>query len=286
MRRRAMRAKYVGFVAPSRRKRSQSGSSGRSPAFGARKPFGVVSAPTTRATSHSPARMRARAASRAWRPTRRRRSWSTPGRRSSRGPGRSRRRRRSRRSRCGRSRRRRRTARRATRCRRRPARRGPPRRRTRRSCGPTCPTASCRRRRRRRRRSCRRQPPLPDRVLVLVVLEERVDDELDPRADVEVGHARRRRRPGRARRGRRRRARRRRGRTARTDRSSPRTAAAAGTGRRCSSTPCRSAPAGARRTRVPAQPGFGAEERRPAGRRPCRSVVQRAARAGPARRPR
>ena len=54
-------------MAPSRRKRSQSGSSGRSPALGARKPFGVVSAPTTRATSHSPARIWVRAASRAWR---------------------------------------------------------------------------------------------------------------------------------------------------------------------------------------------------------------------------
>src|SRR5688572_33117469 len=61
IRRRAYRAKYVGFVAPSRRNRSQSGSVWRSPLFGARKPFGVVSAPTTRATSHSPARIWARA---------------------------------------------------------------------------------------------------------------------------------------------------------------------------------------------------------------------------------
>src|SRR3954451_24840815 len=61
MRRRAYSAKYVGLVAPSSRKRSQSGSSGRSPAFGARNPFGVVSAPTTRATSQKPARIWARA---------------------------------------------------------------------------------------------------------------------------------------------------------------------------------------------------------------------------------
>src|SRR4029079_5052448 len=61
MRRRAYRAKYVGWVAPSSRKRSQSGSSGRSPDVGARKPLGGVSAPTTRATSHSPARIWARA---------------------------------------------------------------------------------------------------------------------------------------------------------------------------------------------------------------------------------
>ena len=53
---------------PSNRKRSQSGSSQRSPALGARKPLGVVSAPTTSATSLSPARMRARAVSRAWAP--------------------------------------------------------------------------------------------------------------------------------------------------------------------------------------------------------------------------
>ena len=63
MRRRAYSAKYVGLVAPSSRNRSQSRSSVRSPAVGARKPFGVVSAPTTSATSHSPARMRARATS-------------------------------------------------------------------------------------------------------------------------------------------------------------------------------------------------------------------------------
>ena len=50
----AYSAKYVGLVAPSRRNRNQSGSSQRSPATGARKPLGVVSAPTTRATSHSP----------------------------------------------------------------------------------------------------------------------------------------------------------------------------------------------------------------------------------------
>src|SRR5689334_21259816 len=61
MRRRAYKPKYVGLVAPSKRKRSQSGSSPRSPLFGARKPFGVVSAPTTSATSHSPARICARA---------------------------------------------------------------------------------------------------------------------------------------------------------------------------------------------------------------------------------
>ena len=53
---------------PSRRNRSQSGSSQRSPALGARKPLGVVSAPTTSATSHIPARMRVRAVSSAWAP--------------------------------------------------------------------------------------------------------------------------------------------------------------------------------------------------------------------------
>jgi hypothetical protein len=37
-------------VIPANRNRTQSGSSGRSPAFGARNPFGVVSAPTTSAT--------------------------------------------------------------------------------------------------------------------------------------------------------------------------------------------------------------------------------------------
>src|SRR5579872_1848568 len=62
MRRRAYSAKYVGLVAPNRWKRSQSGSSLRSPPTGAKKPLGVVSAPTTRATSHSPARIWARAA--------------------------------------------------------------------------------------------------------------------------------------------------------------------------------------------------------------------------------
>src|SRR5258708_34980227 len=61
MRRRACNAKYTGFVAPTRRNRSQSGSSGRSPAFGARKPLGVVWAPTTNATSQTPARICARA---------------------------------------------------------------------------------------------------------------------------------------------------------------------------------------------------------------------------------
>src|SRR3954453_17431273 len=63
MRRRAYSAKYVGLVAPSSRNRSQSGSSGRSPALGARKALGVVSAPTTSATSHRPARISARATS-------------------------------------------------------------------------------------------------------------------------------------------------------------------------------------------------------------------------------
>ena len=43
-------------------KRNQSGSSLRSPPpTGAKKPFGVVSAPTTSATSHSPASIWARA---------------------------------------------------------------------------------------------------------------------------------------------------------------------------------------------------------------------------------
>ena len=45
------------------RRLGRSGIEVRSPALGARKPLGVVSAPTTRATSHSPARMRVRAAS-------------------------------------------------------------------------------------------------------------------------------------------------------------------------------------------------------------------------------
>ncbi len=53
---------------PSRRKRSQSGSFHRSPALGARKPLGVVSAPTTSATSDRPAMIRARAVSMAWAP--------------------------------------------------------------------------------------------------------------------------------------------------------------------------------------------------------------------------
>src|SRR4051812_46693518 len=61
MRRRAYNAKYTGLVAPRRWKRSQSGSSRRSPPTGAKKPFGVVSAPTTRATSQKPARIWARA---------------------------------------------------------------------------------------------------------------------------------------------------------------------------------------------------------------------------------
>src|SRR4051812_5903185 len=62
MRRRAYNAKYTGLDAPSKRKRSQSGSAVRSPPpTGAKKPFGVVSAPTTSATSTSPARICARA---------------------------------------------------------------------------------------------------------------------------------------------------------------------------------------------------------------------------------
>ena len=51
MRRRAYSAKYTGLVAPSRWKRSQSGSVLRSPPTGAKKPLGVVSAPITSATS-------------------------------------------------------------------------------------------------------------------------------------------------------------------------------------------------------------------------------------------
>ena len=54
IRRRAYSAKYVGFVAPSTWNRSQSGSSGRSPGSGPKKPLGAVSAPTTSATSHRP----------------------------------------------------------------------------------------------------------------------------------------------------------------------------------------------------------------------------------------
>lgn len=66
--RRAYSAKYAGLVAPSTRKRSQSGSSGRSPPAGAKNPLGVESAPTTRTTSASPARIWARAAPIAWAP--------------------------------------------------------------------------------------------------------------------------------------------------------------------------------------------------------------------------
>jgi hypothetical protein len=61
MRRRAASAKNAGFVAPRRWNRSQSGSSRRSPPTGAKNPLGVVSAPTTSATSQNPARMLARA---------------------------------------------------------------------------------------------------------------------------------------------------------------------------------------------------------------------------------
>ena len=53
---------------PNSRNRNQSGSVHRSPALGARNPFGVVSAPTTNATSDMPARIRARAVSSAWAP--------------------------------------------------------------------------------------------------------------------------------------------------------------------------------------------------------------------------
>ena len=56
------------MVIPSRRNRSQSGSSHRSPALGARNPFGVVSAPITSATRLLPARIRLRAVSSAWAP--------------------------------------------------------------------------------------------------------------------------------------------------------------------------------------------------------------------------
>ena len=68
MRRRALRAKNDGLVAPRRWKRCQSGSSLRSPPTGAKKPFGVVSAPMTMATSANPARIWARADCRAWAP--------------------------------------------------------------------------------------------------------------------------------------------------------------------------------------------------------------------------
>ncbi|CAB4807404.1 unannotated protein [freshwater metagenome] len=61
MRRRALSAKNAGFVAPSKWKRCQSGSSLRSPPTGAKKPLGVVSAPITMATSAKPARICARA---------------------------------------------------------------------------------------------------------------------------------------------------------------------------------------------------------------------------------
>ena len=48
-------------MAPTKWNRSQSVSSGRSPSDGARNPFGVVSAPTTMATSHTPERIWPRA---------------------------------------------------------------------------------------------------------------------------------------------------------------------------------------------------------------------------------
>ena len=68
MRRRALRAKNAGLVAPSRWNRCQSGSSLRSPPTGAKKPLGVVSAPMTMATSAKPASSWARADCRAWAP--------------------------------------------------------------------------------------------------------------------------------------------------------------------------------------------------------------------------
>src|SRR5665213_2690029 len=52
-----------GFLAPNKGERSDDLDWLRSPLLGARKPLGVVSAPTTNATSHSPARMRERATS-------------------------------------------------------------------------------------------------------------------------------------------------------------------------------------------------------------------------------
>ncbi len=61
IRRRAYRPKYAGLVAPSTRNRNQSGSSGRSPPAGVKKPLGAASAPTTRATSAIPERICARA---------------------------------------------------------------------------------------------------------------------------------------------------------------------------------------------------------------------------------
>ncbi len=68
IRRRAYSPKYAGFVAPSTRNRSQSGSSGRSPPAGAKNPFGAASAPTTSTTSAIPARIWARAVSMACAP--------------------------------------------------------------------------------------------------------------------------------------------------------------------------------------------------------------------------
>ncbi|MDF9802448.1 hypothetical protein M2436_000995 [Streptomyces sp. HB372] len=68
IRRRAYSPKYAGFVAPSTRKRSQSGSSGRSPPAGAKNPLGAASAPTTSTTSARPARICARAVSMACAP--------------------------------------------------------------------------------------------------------------------------------------------------------------------------------------------------------------------------
>ncbi|CFE49769.1 Uncharacterised protein [Mycobacterium tuberculosis] len=68
MRRRASSAKYTVFVAPIRWKRCQSGSPLRSPPTGAKKPFGVVSAPITSATSQKPAKICARALCSAWEP--------------------------------------------------------------------------------------------------------------------------------------------------------------------------------------------------------------------------
>jgi hypothetical protein len=64
IRRLANRTKYTGLVAPSTLNRFQSGSFLRSPPpTGAKKPFGVVSAPMTRPMSQKPARIWARAES-------------------------------------------------------------------------------------------------------------------------------------------------------------------------------------------------------------------------------
>ncbi len=209
------------------------------------------------------ARGRRRAPARRWRT--RRTTWR-PGRRSSPAPGRTSRRRRTRRSRCARSRRRRPGRRRASRRRRRRARRGRRARRTRRSCAPTCPTGACRRRGRRRPCCSGRSLvrllahlgdglPAPDRAVAGRRRCRASRRPARPRRRRAGRRRRTRRRPGRARPAPRA-ARRRRARTARRGRCAGCTAAAAGTGRRCRTRPCRGATARPPRTPRPRSAGL------------------------------